>query len=91
MNRRPHRRTTSPPAEPAVEPVPTIRRESPTIVSCTDGLRGVVSRWHCSATQIGEMVSLVRLSGGAAPQHPRTVERHRAAVGEWLRRGGVPS
>ncbi len=81
---------SAPPAEPAQQEgatPPTIRRETPTIVSCTDGLRGVVSRWACSASVLGEMVSLVRISGGAAPRHPRTVERHRVAVGEWLRRG----
>lgn len=77
-----------PPPEPAQQQgatLPTVRRDGPTIVACVDGLRGVVSRWHCSATRLGGLASFTRLSGAALPPHPRTVERHRERVVEWMR------
>ncbi len=86
----PRAATSPPPAEPAQEQgatLPTVRREGPCLVACVDGLRGVVSRWECSASRMGGLVSFTRLTGAAAPVHARTVERHRAAVEAWMRRG----
>lgn len=83
---------STPPAEPAQEQgatLPTVRRDSPTIVACVDGLRGVVSRWECSASRLGGLASFTRLNGTPARVHAATVELHRGRVEAWLRERGA--
>ncbi len=79
------------PAQQEGATLPTVERCSPTLVKVVDGLRGVVSRWECSATRLGALASFTRLSGAAAAAHARTVERHREAVEAWLRSEGRQS
>lgn len=93
--RRPRPRPAAPqrpePPQDQGSTLPTVERCSPTLVKCVDGLRGVVSRWECSATRLGGLASFTRLSGAAAAAHARTVERHREAVEAWLRSEGRQS
>ena len=66
---------------PTVEPDPA---SGPGWLKCIDGLHGRVSRWRRMAG--GPVLDGVRrFDGTTAAAHPRTVERHRAAVVEWLR------
>ena len=76
-------------AEPAPQAegatLPRVEREGPTLIKVVDGLRGVVSRWECSATVLGRLASFTRLDGTAVRAHPVTVERHRGCAVEWVR------
>ena len=75
-------------AEPAQDQgatLPRVEREGPTLIKVVDGLRGVVSRWECSATVLGRLASFTRLDGTPARAHPVTVERHRGCAVEWVR------
>ena len=65
--------------------LPRVERESATQIKVVDGLRGVVSRWECSATVLGPLASFTRLDGTPARPHPVTVERHRGCAVEWVR------
>lgn len=79
---------STPPAEPAQEQgatLPRVERESATMIKVVDGLRGVVSRWECSATVLGSLASFTRLDGAPARAHPVTVERHWGCAVEWVR------
>ncbi len=85
-------RATPPRAPVKAEPpqdqgatLPRVDRESPTQIKVVDGLRGVVSRWECSATVLGLLASFTRLDGTPARPHPVTVERHRGCAVEWVR------
>ena len=55
--------------------LPRVEREGPTLIKVVDGLRGVVSRWECSATVLGRLASFTRLDGTPARAHPVAVER----------------
>lgn len=84
-SKRPH---STPPAEPAQTEgatLPRVERDGPTLIKVVDGLRGVVSRWECSATVLGPLASFTRLDGTPARPHPVTVERHRGCAVEWVR------
>ena len=79
---------STPPAEPAQAEgatLPRVEREGPTLIKVVDGLRGVVSRWECSATVLGPLASFTRLDGTPARPHPVTVERHRGCAVAWVR------
>jgi len=53
-------------------------------LKCIDGLHGRVTRWRRFA-QGPVFESIRRFDGTTAERHPRTIERHRAAVVAWLR------
>ena len=88
----PPRASRRPPSTPPPEPpqdqgatLPRVERDGPTQIKVVDGLRGVVSRWECSATVLGPLASFTRLDGTPARPHPVTVERHRGCAVEWVR------
>ena len=73
------------PAQTEGATLPRVERESATQITVVDGLRGVVSRWECSATVLGRLASFTRLDGTAVRAHPVTVERHRGCAVAWVR------